>query len=250
MNNENYLVSIIMPAYNSEAVIRESINSVICQTYSNWELVICDDGSTDNTGLILKEYNEKDPRVKVISNVSGVKGAASARNCALNVSTGRYISFLDSDDTWLSRKLELQLGAMNEGNYSVSHSSYIRVDENGKELNKVKCMELVTYKDQVKSNRIPNLTGVYDRDSIGLILQNNIGHEDYDMWLEILSKADSVGIQEPLANYRVSSTSLSSNKIKAAIWHFKILNKQDNISFIFKVYYYYCYIFNALLKRI
>ncbi|PMH10305.1 hypothetical protein BCU75_10745 [Vibrio splendidus] len=239
-----------MPAYNAEKYISESIDSVIAQTYTNWELVVVNDNSTDTTFSILENYSEQEPRMVVESNTSGMHGAANARNVALKLAKGEYIAFLDSDDAWEKDKLLLQVNTMKEKGYSASHSSYTRIDEVGDTLSSVSCMPLVKYKDQLKGNRIPNLTGIYKRSSIGLFLQNNIGHEDYDMWLDVLGKVDSVGIQKNLAKYRVSCGSLSSNKFRAAIWHYKILSRRADVKVPLRFYYFIFYIVNATLKRI
>lgn len=239
-----------MPAYNAEKFISESIDSVIAQTYTNWELVVVNDNSSDSTLQILERYSCKDSRIVVDSNTSGLHGAANTRNIALNLARGEYIAFLDSDDIWEKDKLQQQLTIMKEKGYNACHSSYTRINEVGVILSSVHCMPLVGYKDQLKGNRIPNLTGVYNRNSIGLFLQNNVGHEDYDMWLKILKNTDSIGVTSCLARYRVSNTSLSSNKLKAAIWHYNILCGNEDVAPFKRWYYFFYYIFNALLKRI
>ena len=246
---EDKLVSIIMPAYNSERFIKESIDSVILQSYSFWELIVINDNSTDNTEEIVNEYCNLDSRIKLYRNDS-INGAANARNVALHLSKGKYIAFLDSDDIWLERKLELQVNILDSGGFGASHSSYIRIDETGKKINEINCRGVVSYANQLKTNCIPNLTGIYNREVVGLVMQNNVGHEDYDMWLRILSQVSSKGIQEPLAKYRVCSNSLSSNKIKAALWHYRIIERQVGLSRKRKINAMLLYIYNAILKRI
>ncbi|MEZ8833789.1 glycosyltransferase family 2 protein [Vibrio cyclitrophicus] len=245
----NSTVSIIMPAYNAGKFISESINSVLSQTYTDWQLIIIDDNSSDDTYEIVRNYLKKDSRICLLKNESDKKGAYQARNIGLESATGRYIAFLDSDDLWLPEKLKIQIDAMVRSASVASHSSYIRIDEVGAQLGKVNVNKLVTYKDQLKSNRIPNLTGIYDRSLVGVVMQRNIGHEDYDMWLRILKCSSSIGITEPLALYRVVSGSLSSNKLKAMSWHYKILLERKELNFIQRNYYFLCYIFFAVIKR-
>ncbi|PTP00084.1 glycosyl transferase [Vibrio sp. 10N.286.45.A3] len=243
-------VSIIMPAYNSGRYISQSIESVIEQTYANWELIVVNDGSVDETRDIVNHYIARDDRIILVDNKSALKGAYNARNLGLENSTGNYIAFLDSDDVWLNSKLSIQIKEMKEKGYYASHSSYIRIDSAGKKINLIEVLESVTYKEQLKSNRIPNLTGIYDQTKIGIVKQNNIGHEDYDMWLRVLKKTPSIGMNKPLAYYRVVNGSLSSNKIKAAIWHYNILKNQEDIGFVKRCFYFFFYIYYAVSKRI
>ncbi|PTC02969.1 glycosyl transferase [Vibrio mediterranei] len=247
---DNEKVSIVMPAHNASEYISKSIESIISQTYFNWQLIIVNDRSSDNTLDIIESYIDKDDRIICINNMSSIGGAYYARNLGLKAADGRYISFLDSDDVWLPNKLSYQIDTMNLEGYSVSHCSYVRIDKNGKCLNEVDVMRFVTYEDQLKSNRIPNLTGIYDRSYIDMVCQSDVGHEDYDMWLKILKQSPSIGVTIPLAHYRVLSDSLSSNKIRAAVWHYKILKQQSNIGFVKRCYYFFTYIFNAILKRV
>lgn len=246
---KDVMVSIIMPAYNSSRFIKDSILSVLSQTYSDWELIIVNDHSTDDTVDIVNSLLEKDRRIKLLYNHDTTRGAYFSRNLGLRSAKGRFICFLDSDDKWLPEKLERQLDTMISGGYYVCHSGYFRISESGTLINSVKVMEKVTYHDQLKSNRIANLTGIYDSHQIPMVEQKNVGHEDYDMWLNIIKHAPSFGINEPLAYYRVVDGSLSSNKIKAALWHYSILQSQSDIVFIRRTYYFFTYIYHAIKKR-
>lgn len=244
MNKE--LVSIIMPAYNCESTIRESIKSVLNQTYSNFELIITNDNSTDSTQNIIEEFSIIDKRIKYYIN-GYLPGAANSRNNSIKHSIGSIIAFLDSDDIWLENKLEKQISIMSSDNKYAVHSSYNRIDDNGNILSTIISKDRVTYNDMLNNNYIGNLTGMYNCHHLGKFYQKNIGHEDYDMWLRILSETDSVGVNDILACYRVSQLSLSSNKTQAAIWHFKILNKR--VSLIKSVYYLSNYIIRSLAFR-
>ncbi|EKE6108257.1 TPA: glycosyltransferase family 2 protein [Vibrio cholerae] len=241
-------VSIVMPAYNAEKTISNSIYSVVHQTYKNWELLVIDDSSNDATSSIVQEFQKNDIRIRYIKN-EGKRGVSSARNVGISLASGVYIAFLDSDDTWENKKLELQIDAMQKGSFNVSHTSYNKVSLSGVLIGHVRAKRLVTYKDMLKYNHIGNLTGIYNVGVIGKVYQNGIGHEDYDMWLRVLSKSDSIGVDVSLANYLVQSGSLSSNKFLSASWHFNILKREcgDNI---FKVVFYFLhYIFNAIKIR-
>jgi len=246
----NKKVSIIMPAHNASKYISQSIESVISQVYNDWELIVVNDRSTDGTRDIVKNFERKDCRIVLLDNTSSIGGAYYARNIAIEKATGKYIAFLDSDDLWLPNKLSSQISIMSLKGYYASHCSYIRVDKDSEHLNNVNVMDIVTYQDQLKSNRIPNLTGIYDRSNVDVVMQSNVGHEDYDMWLKILRQTHSIGINKPLAHYRVLSDSLSSNKIKAAAWHYNILRQQTGIGFFKRSYYFLVYIYNAISKRV
>lgn len=243
------LVSIIMPAFNAENTIKNSILSIQNQSYTNWELLVTDDNSIDSTAKIVQELASNDKRIKYALN-KGESGAWSARNNSIKVAKGEYIAFLDSDDTWLPNKLKAQIEAMNIYNANASHCAYYRVNESGDVLNIKRIKSRVTLEDMLKQNCIGNLTGIYNSSVIGKFYQQNIGHEDYAMWLRILEKTDSVGVKEPLANYLVSTGSLSSNKVKAAKWHFNILRKQSGVNLLNVWYYFGLYIKNALTSRL
>ncbi|PST87755.1 glycosyl transferase [Photobacterium iliopiscarium] len=244
----NEKVSIIMPTYNSKKTVLKSIESILSQTYTNIEICITDDNSYDGTFDILKEIAKSDCRIKLFRNKYS-RSASNARNNSIKNATGTYISFLDSDDTWYPRKLELQIEAMKKNNCFASHSSYYRVDENGNNISLVKPREKVTYKDMLTHNHIGNLTGIYNAKILSKFYQKNIGHEDYEMWLRILSKTDSIAVLEPLASYTVSTESLSSNKFKAAKWHYNILRNEIGLNTLKSSFYFSHYIFNAIKTR-
>lgn len=241
-------ISIIMPVYNAEKTIARAIKSVISQTYNDLELIITDDNSTDNSKSIIEKHIELDSRITILTNNNG-KGAFSARNNSIKYASGDYISFLDSDDSWHPKKLELQIEAMNKNNCFASHSSYYRVDKFGNKVSLVKPKENVTYKDMLTHNHIGNLTGIYNAKVLGKFYQKNMGHEDYEMWLRILKKTDSIGVLEPLASYTVSAKSLSSNKFKAAKWHYNILRNEIGLNALKSSFYFSHYVFNAIKTR-
>ncbi|WP_224059599.1 glycosyltransferase family 2 protein [Providencia alcalifaciens] len=242
----NKLVSIIMPCYNSERFIVESINSVLDQSYKFFELIIVNDASTDNSVSLISSY--KDSRI-VLINLEKNEGVSSARNKGLSIAKGDYIAFIDSDDIWISNKLEKQIELLNK-DWDVICSNYSTFNLNGL-VNTRYAPEIITYKDMLRSCFIGNLTGIYHAKKIGKFYQKNVGSEDYLMWLSVLKKAEKAYcIQEPLAKYRIHETSLSSNKVKSINWQWNIYRKELKLNFIQSFYYLCCYIFHALKKRI
>ncbi len=243
------LVSIITPSYNSEKYIKETIESVLTQSYKNWEIIIVDDASSDNATQIVDEYVKKDSRVKLIK-LKQNRGPANARNRAIKKASGKYIAFLDSDDIWLPTKLEKQIEFLQENNLVITYSAYETMDEDSKYINTRNIQKSITYKDMLKSNHIGNLTGIYDVDFFGKITMKEHGHEDYILWLEILKQIESTkGIPEPLAKYRVLSKSISSNKLKALKWQWKIYRDIEKLGLVQSAYTMIWYIFYALKKR-
>jgi len=158
---ENNLVSIITPIYNGAKYISETIESVIKQTYPNWEMIIVDDGSKDNSAEIIRIYEKKDERIKLVQQANG--GSASARNNGIRLAKGRYIALLDADDIWEKDFLKSQLALIKEKQAIVVHASYKRINENSEEiLSPFKAKEVVTYKQMQMTNHIACLTGLYD----------------------------------------------------------------------------------------
>ena len=244
------LVSIIMPNYNSAQFIAESIRSVLAQTYKNWDLILVDDHSTDDSVKVIEALVADDKRIKLIK-LSKNSGPAVARNMAIEEAKGRYIAFLDSDDLWLPNKLEKQIEFMEIENILFSYGSYILIDDNGNSQGIFKAKNKVSYEDMLKTSEIGTLTMIYNADELGKHYFQEIGHEDYVMKLQVLKKVEfAKGISEPLAKYRVSNNSLSSNKFKAARWQWKIYRDIENLSFLKSIYYFTIYAYNGLKRYI
>lgn len=159
---EENKISIITPLYNGEKYIEKTILSVIKQTYNNWEMLIVDDCSGDNSPNIVKKYVEQDKRIKYIR-LEKNSGAAIARNKAIEIAEGEYIAFLDSDDLWKKEKLEKQINFMKENNYAISFTEYEEIDEDGRKLNILIRVpkKPVTYRSYLLTNPIGCLTGMY-----------------------------------------------------------------------------------------
>ncbi|MBQ0440422.1 glycosyltransferase family 2 protein [Providencia rettgeri] len=234
-----------MPAYNAELTISNSIESVLNQTFIDFKLYIVNDCSTDDTLKIISKFDDK--RIIILNNEKN-EGVAFSRNKAISKAKGKYIAFLDSDDLWLPNKLMAQLDKLENG-YDIVCSNYIPF--RGDFIEKIRMSpEIITKNDMMKSNLIGNLTGVYNCNTIGKVYQKPIGHEDYIMWLEIINKANTAYcIQEPLAKYRLSSNSLSGNKLKAMQWQWVIYRNELKMPLLKAIYYFSHYILNALKKR-
>ena len=218
------LISIIMPSYNTAKFIKETIDSVLSQTYTNWELIIVDDCSTDNTDEIVSQL--ADERIKYIKNEKN-SGAAVSRNRALKEANGKWIAFLDSDDVWLPEKLEKQIAFMKENGYKFSYTAYEEMDEESK-LTGVS----VTGPKKITKTGMYNycwpgcLTIMYDADTIGLVqIENLKKNNDYAMWLKAIQKADCYLLDKTLAKYRIRSGSISRHSKLKLIEHHYILYK-------------------------
>jgi glycosyltransferase involved in cell wall biosynthesis len=242
------LVSIIIPCYNSSKFISQTIESVLNQTHQNWEMIIVDDCSTDNSVRILTEYIKNDERIKLIK-LEKNSGPAIARNRATEEAKGRYIAFLDSDDVWLPKKLEIQLKFMSKNKVSLCYSSYYLIDETGIETGLFITKEKSNYDKLLKSNFIGNLTAIYDTEYLGKQYTNNVRRQDYALWLKILKRIDEAnGILEPLAKYRIHNKSISANKIKAASWQWNIYRNVEKLNLIKSMYYFMHYAYYGLFK--
>lgn len=231
------LVSIIMPAYNAQKFIRSSIASVLNQTYSDWELIVVDDASTDSTADMVEQLTERDDRIKIIK-LKQNSGAAVARNTAIKSSVGQYIAFLDCDDIWNQDKLKVQVHFMETGHFQFSCTYYDKIDENSQSLNTiVKYPSVSDYKTLLKY--VPgNSTVMYDADTLGKFYIPNIRkRNDYIMWLQIIKDAKKIYcVNQVLSSYRLSSASLSSKKVLLVKYHWKIYRKYENMSFIRSLY--------------
>lgn len=207
-------VSIITPCYNSQRYIGETIESVLAQTYSNWEMIIVDDGSTDHSAEVVKSYC-KDGRIQYISQEN--EGSSSARNHAIRCAKGQYIALLDADDIWMPNFLEKQIAFMKKKEAVCVCCSYGRIDENSKKiLSPVKAKKVITVRDMMVRNRIGCLSGLYDCSKYGKVyLDERLKslRDDYAYWLEIVKlEGKAYGNPEVLAYYRVLPGSTTGNK--------------------------------------
>jgi teichuronic acid biosynthesis glycosyltransferase TuaG len=237
---EKGLVSIITPMYNGARFVSQTIDSVLMQTYGNWEMFVIDDGSKDNGPEIVSGYAAADPRIKLLRQANG--GSAAARNNGIRAANGQYIALLDSDDTWNPDFLEQQLALMKERNALLVYSSHTRIDENSNEILKPFIVpEKVTYKDLLKNCYISCLTGLYDTSVYGKVyLREEMKslRDDYVYWLEIMKKVQvAYGNRAVIANYRMLDTSASRKKQKVIIPQFKVLYQVERQGLLKSLYY-------------
>ena len=247
---EKEKVSIIVPMYNAEKFIGKTIESVLAQTYQNWEMLIMNDVSTDNSLAVVSGYAKKDKRIKIINTEKNV-GVVKGRNFLIDLASGKYIAFLDADDYWHNEKLEKQIKFMKEKNASISCTEYTRVKENEEKINDVIIKEEISYNDMLKNNYLGCLTVIYDAEKIGKRYFKELEkNEDYVLWLEIVKDVDIIyGLKENLAYYRVLDNSRSSNKVKTAKVRWEIYRKIEKLSLLKSLYYFLHYAIRAVLKN-
>ena len=246
----NDLVSIITPSYNTDAYISDTIKSVQAQTYTNWEMIIVDDCSTDNTSNIVKEFLS-DKRIKYLKN-SENSGAAISRNYALREAKGKWVAFLDSDDLWHPEKLQKQIEFMEKGGYQFSYTNYEEIDEQTRPLNVV-----ITGPKKITKMRMYNycwpgcLTVMYDAEKVGIVQIENIQkNNDYAIWLKVCKKADCYLLDESLAQYRRRQGSISNHSYLSLIsWHYYLYRICDHRNILFSVYFTVANMFWGVYKR-
>lgn len=245
----NSLISIITPNYNCESFISQTIESVLKQTYSQWELIIVDDCSTDNSYKIAIDYASYDKRIKVIKNEKNF-GAAISRNKALDIAKGEYIAFLDSDDLWEPNKLEYQLKFMQENNCDFSFTRYNLIDEDNNEFKKIaKIVKRLTYFKYLHHCYTGCLTVMYRFDIAEDLRSFNIkNNNDYGLFLQVVRNAsNAMGINKVLAHYRIRKSSISRNKIIKIKPYFELMRKHLHIPFLFVCWFLFT---NILISKI
>lgn len=252
MSEKQPLVSIITPSYNSEKYIRETVKSVQEQTYTNWEMIIVDDCSKDNSRAVLEELANEEERVK-IHFLQENSGAAVARNTAIRLAKGKYIAFLDSDDKWKPNKLQTQLEFMQKNDYAFTFSGYDLMNEDGELLGKsVKIPESIDYQGLLKNTIIGCLTVIVDKEKVGDFQMPNIrARQDLALWLLIMKRGfKAYGLQQSLAIYRSVPGSVSSNKVNMLKKNWHVYRKIEKLNVVSASWYIFNYAFNALKKRL
>lgn len=240
-----------MPVYNAEAYLKHSIQSVISQTYQNWELLVVDDCSSDNSALLIQQFVKSDKRIKFYQTDKPSGSPTRPRNIGIEKAQGRYIAFLDSDDIWLPHKLEEQLPLFENKDTAIVYSNYEKITEEGERSQRIVTAPCKTnYKQLLCGNVIGCLTAVYDVKKVGKMSFENINHEDYILWLAILKKG-FVGRNTETVNalYRVRSLSVSSNKWKVLFWQWNIYVNVEKVGYIKAVYYFIHYVLKACKKN-
>lgn len=244
-------VSIIIPTHNSQLTILETLDSVQNQTYEDFEVILVDDASTDNTVLAVKNHDlfrKNKLKLRVLSNNVGV---AEARNVGLNLSKGKYVAFIDGDDVWYRNKLELQVTRLHEDDVNFVFSNYDLMNSQGEIIGKRENRPgQYALSDFLRGNPAGTLTVVVARN---LLIQvggfPNVHHEDYALWLTLVKRnIQGYLMKERLAAYRLGNDSVSSNKIKAALWTFQVLRDFGGVQGIKLIESYFRYMVNVLRR--
>lgn len=244
------LVSIITPSYNSSAYIGETINSIQAQSYRNWELLVIDDCSTDDSAEIIKRYCERDARIRYLRTAAPSGSPALPRNIGIDNACGWFIAFLDADDVWLPEKLEKQVAFMTARNCPLSYSYYEKMDWQGNRNERiVRTRDLTTYGSILKSNSIPCLTSMIRREAVGDTRFKQIPQEDFCFWLDILKKGyTALNMCEVTALYREAPASRSSNKLDMFKGYWNVIRNHQRIAFLPACYYMMTYTVLGIAK--
>ncbi|RXM43356.1 glycosyltransferase family 2 protein [Flavobacterium sp. YO64] len=247
----NDLVSILIPTFNAEKFIKAAVESVQKQTYENWEMILVDDASTDETVKIIADFAQKDSRIKHYQ-LQTNSGNGFARNIALEKASGKYIAFLDADDLWFPEKLEKQIQFLKANNLSFTFSFYDCIDDNGNNLNRrVQTPIPLTYKQLFFCNYVGNLTAIYDADFFGKIkLESSQKRQDWRLWLTILKQIKTAeAVPESLALYRIRKDSISSSKFKLIKHNFGVYREFHGYNLVFSVFLMMRFLFTQLIIK-
>lgn len=244
------LVSIITPVHNSIDHVEEAIQSILNQTYTNWELILIDDNSSDSGIHILQKYEALDQRITLLKN-SNNQGAAVTRNKGIKAASGRFIAFLDSDDLWTPEKLETQVKFMIDNDYSFTYTGYTTFrDSDPEDIGLLRVPSKVNHRDLLKTCSIGCLTAMYDTQLLGKVYMPLISRrQDFALWLKILKEIPyAYGIDEPLAKYRLRSDSISGNKLRAAGYQWKVYREFEHLNIFQAAYFFVHYSFFGVIK--
>ena len=249
------LVSIIVPVYNVQRFIVATIESVMAQTYTNWELLLIENGSTDGTQEVVEQYLKEHPdnRIKLYLMGRNV-GAAAARNYGMDASEGRFVTYLDSDDLWKPEKLEHQVAFMLEKQAAFSFIGYEFADETGKGTGKVvKVPSVINYRQALQNTTIFTSTVMFDTEKLPKkeLHMPLVKSEDTALWWRILrGGVPAYGLRENLVLYRRSGNSLSANKIEALRRIWNLYRKEEKLSIPFSVYNFCLWAWRAVKRRV
>ena len=243
------LVSVIMPAYNAGKYIGKAIESVQAQTYTNWELIVIDDASTDDTRQIVSQYCETDRRIKLVCNPNN-QGVSHTRKNGVNAAQGDWIAFLDSDDSWVTDKLQKQLDCQERNNAKLVFTGSGFMDSEGEPMDWILHVpEKIEYRQLLKQNLISNSSVLIEKKAYQecAVIADDM-HEDFACWLRFLRKGNiAYGIDEPLLTYRLSAKSKSGNKLKAAKMNWKTY-RAVGLNALQACYYMLWYTVKSLMK--
>lgn len=245
------LVTIVTPVYNSINYVRDSIESVINQTFQNWEMILVDDGSNDGSFELISSIAKIENRIKIIRNKEN-RGSGLSRNKAIKLANGKYIAFLDSDDLWHNDKLKIQIELMEKNKWSFSHTSYGYISEQGEKIKSTFHVSEhpINYSNLLKRTEISCLTAVYNQRILGkCYMTEHRRKQDYALWLSILKKnVESQPIDVELAYYRQRPGSATSNKRSLITNHVKFLMETQSMNFIQALYYTTFWMVNGFIR--
>jgi teichuronic acid biosynthesis glycosyltransferase TuaG len=245
-----------MPNYNGERFLKSAIDSVLAQTFQDWELLVIDDGSKDQSVRIIEDYSANDPRIKLLKTKfeKVAMGPAAARNTGIDAATGRYIAFLDSDDMWLPGKLSEQISFMQTKNIPFSFGWYDVINERGEKVGeKTPKAATVTYRRLLRDCVIGCLTAVYDTKLLGKQFINPHPRDrfaDFSLWLKILKQTPKAYcLPQKLGLYRLVGGSISANKFQAAEHNWRLLREVEGLNLVAAIYYFSWYAAKGLLTK-
>jgi teichuronic acid biosynthesis glycosyltransferase TuaG len=249
-HKKKIIFSIIIPCFNAAKTIERPFLSLLKQTYKNFEVIIVNDGSTDNSTEIIENYLTKDPRFILINHFKN-SGVANTRNTGLDNVRGKYVCFLDADDWWPKNKLEVYLEYFKKG-YDLLFSDYTRINISNGKTKIVKVINDLKYKNLIYSNHIPASSAVFNSESLGIPkFKKYHTSSDWIFWLEIFKKKPKVlGINKNLMFYCVSNQTLSSNKINMSFQAWKIFRSYHGYSVCKSTYLMLLFIFHGIKKRL
>lgn len=248
-NRLDGLVSIITPAYRVESIIQETIDSVLNQTYPNWEMLVADDCSPDNTSAVVVRATVADPRVRLISCKEN-RGPAAARNAALSEARGRWIAFLDSDDLWLPTKLEETINFAISNASALTFTGFRRISSDGSVTGAyIPVPSQLSYSQLLGNTAIATSTVLVDRWMVDSITMEKVFYDDFVCWLAILKRGfKAFGLDKDLMRYRVLKNSVSRNKLRSAIEVWKTYREVENLGIVRSTWCFARYAFNAINK--
>ena len=244
-------VTVISPLYEAARFVAATIESVLEQTFEEWEYILVDDCSSDSTASIARRYANADSRITLLQNTHNL-GPSATRNRAIVAARGRYLAFLDSDDLWTKTKLSEQIRFMKESNLALTYTAYTRISDRGNRIGLVLPPSRVNYRITLSSNHIACSSAMYDTKLLGKELFPDIRmRQDHALWLKLLRLIDwAYGIDEPLLRYRVRRDSLSANKLRAASYSWRLLTDIEQLRFPVALYHFGRYAFSSVTKRI
>ena len=244
-------VSVVSPAYQAARFIGAAIESVMDQSYEDWEYIIVDDCSTDGTPEIIDRYVKTDPRLTLLRNERNI-GPSNTRNRAILATKGRYLAFLDSDDLWEKGKLTEQIRFMTKTDLVLTYTAYTRINARGDPIGLVKPPLRVNYRMMLSSNHIACSSAILDTTSCGKVLFPDLRmRQDHALWLKLLRSVPwAHGLPTPLMRYRVRSDSVSSNKLRAAAYSWRLLTDIEGLRLPKAIYHFVRYGCLATAKRL